>query len=145
VTVISIVLAPILACDDSPTASATADTIVLANGLLIDGTGAEPLEDATVVVQGTRIIQIGQDAAVYIPEDAVLVDLEGATILPGFFNTHVHNGFVESNLRAWARGGVTSVRDIGADPRLNHEFAVTPRVRAAECAELLTGFFASRR
>ena len=36
-------------------------------------------------------------------------------------------------------------RPAGADPRLNHEFAVTPNVRTDECAELLTTFFAERR
>ncbi len=38
------------------------------------------------------------------------------TILPGFINAHVHNGFVKANLQAWAEGGVTTVRDEGARP-----------------------------
>ena len=42
-------------------------------------------------------------------------------------------------------GAMGSLYNLGADPRLNHEIDVRPRVRAIECAELLTTFFASRR
>ena len=42
-------------------------------------------------------------------------------------------------------GALGSLYNLGADPRLNHEFEVTPRVREAECAELLTSFFATKR
>jgi tRNA(adenine34) deaminase len=38
-------------------------------------------------------------------------------------------------------GAVGSLYNVCSDPRLNHEVAVTPRVRAAECAQLLHGFF----
>jgi tRNA(adenine34) deaminase len=42
-------------------------------------------------------------------------------------------------------GAMGSLYQLGADPRLNHELAVTPDVRADECAGLLTDFFADRR
>jgi tRNA(adenine34) deaminase len=42
-------------------------------------------------------------------------------------------------------GALGSLYHLGADPRLNHEFEVVPGVRAAECAELLAGFFSERR
>ena len=42
-------------------------------------------------------------------------------------------------------GACGSLYHLGADPRLNHEFAVVPDVRAAACATLLTDFFADRR
>ena len=40
-------------------------------------------------------------------------------------------------------GACGSLYNLCADPRLNHELPVTPGVRAAECAALLTGFFKS--
>jgi imidazolonepropionase-like amidohydrolase len=43
-----------------------------------------------------------------------VIDVQGATILPGFINGHVHDGFNPANLRAWAQAGVTTVRDEGA-------------------------------
>ena len=42
-------------------------------------------------------------------------------------------------------GSCGSVYNICADPRLNHEVAVTPGVLADECAGLLTEFFGQRR
>ncbi len=42
-------------------------------------------------------------------------------------------------------GACGSLYNLCADPRLNHEVVVTHGVRAAECSELLTGFFAGRR
>jgi tRNA(adenine34) deaminase len=42
-------------------------------------------------------------------------------------------------------GALGSLYNLGADPRLAHELEVVPGVRADECAELLTTFFAARR
>jgi tRNA(adenine34) deaminase len=42
-------------------------------------------------------------------------------------------------------GAAGSLYNLCVDPRLNHELPVTPGVRAAEAAALLTAFFASKR
>lgn len=42
-------------------------------------------------------------------------------------------------------GATGSLYNLGADPRLNHEFEVVARVRADEAAAQLQGFFAQRR
>jgi tRNA(adenine34) deaminase len=42
-------------------------------------------------------------------------------------------------------GALGTLYDLGADPRLNHEFAVHQGVRAEESAALLRTFFAERR
>ena len=42
-------------------------------------------------------------------------------------------------------GALGSLYNLGADPRLNHEFDVVPGVRAGECATLLQGFFLDLR
>ncbi len=42
-------------------------------------------------------------------------------------------------------GSLGSLYQLGGDPRLNHEFSVTPRVLQEECADLLTQFFAGKR
>jgi tRNA(adenine34) deaminase len=42
-------------------------------------------------------------------------------------------------------GALGSLYNLATDPRLNHEAAVVDGVRAAECAALLTAFFAERR
>jgi imidazolonepropionase-like amidohydrolase len=57
-------------------------------GTLIDGTGAAPVKNAVILVQGDRITAVG--AGVALPKGATLVDLSGATVLPGFIDAHVH-------------------------------------------------------
>ena len=42
-------------------------------------------------------------------------------------------------------GSLGSLYQLGEDPRLNHEFAVTPRVLQEECGDLLTKFFSDKR
>ena len=42
-------------------------------------------------------------------------------------------------------GATGSLYNIGADPRLGHEFEVRARVMQDECAQLLIDFFASKR
>ncbi|MBU7017697.1 MAG: amidohydrolase family protein [Theionarchaea archaeon] len=92
-------------------------TLVLTNGILIDGTGADPVFDASIVIQNGRIKAVGRYSEVEIPNDAKIIDVKGATILPGFINAHVHHGYNRYNLRMWAQSGVTTVRDLGANPQ----------------------------
>ena len=42
-------------------------------------------------------------------------------------------------------GACGTLYNLCADPRLNHEFPVTPGVRGEECGALLSGFFAEKR
>jgi imidazolonepropionase-like amidohydrolase len=42
-----------------------------------------------------------------------VIDLNGAYILPGFINAHVHDAYDETRLKTWAQAGVTTVRDVG--------------------------------
>jgi imidazolonepropionase-like amidohydrolase len=103
----------------APTASAmpistTGPWLALTNGTLIDGTGTDPIKDAALVIQGERIIAAGPRGSIDIPAGAQIIDVQGATILPGFFNAHVHGAYNEEKLAAWAKEGVTTVRDLGA-------------------------------
>ncbi len=91
-------------------------TLALINGRLIDGTGADPVSGAAVIVRDGRIEQIGVSDSIRIDPASTIIDLDGATILPGFINSHVHRGYDESRLQAWASAGVTTVRDLGANP-----------------------------
>ena len=94
-----------------PTAGAA--TLALVNGTLIDGTGAAPIPDAVVLIGEDRIVAAGPASQVKPPAAAQVIDVGGATILPGFINAHVHAGYNADNLKAWAQAGVTTVRDLG--------------------------------
>jgi imidazolonepropionase-like amidohydrolase len=88
--------------------------LALVNGLLIDGTGSEPVPDAVVLIQDGKILAVGARSRIHVPPKAQVVDVQGGAILPGFTNAHVHDGFNPANLKAWAQGGVTTIRDEGA-------------------------------
>lgn len=103
-------------------------TIALVNGVLVDGTGAQPLRDAVVVIRDGKIESVGARGTVNIPENAQVIDAKGGTILPGFINAHVHQGFNEENLAAWAQAGVTTVRDLDAEAYDKATFAARDRI-----------------
>jgi imidazolonepropionase-like amidohydrolase len=89
-------------------------SLAIVNGTLIDGTGADPVKDALLIIQGEHIVAVGSHDSIEVPADAQVIDVQGATILPGFFNVHVHGAYNQEKLAAWAREGVTTVRDLGA-------------------------------
>lgn len=109
----------------------------LTNGTLIDGTGAPPLPNGMIIIQDELITSVGSHNKIKIPEGAKIIDLQGAYLLPGFINTHVHRGYSEHNLKAWAYEGVTTVRDLGGNPN-NDLFAFRDAVnKKPECARLV--------
>ncbi|HEY8265129.1 MAG TPA: amidohydrolase family protein [Steroidobacteraceae bacterium] len=69
-------------------AAASAATLIHA-GRLIDGVGTSPRERVTIVVDGDHIRSIDSGFAAPGTGDE-LVDLSGATVLPGFMDMHVH-------------------------------------------------------
>jgi len=99
------------------------DGLVIKNGTIIDGTGADPISDGIVIIKGDRIVAVGQASNLSIAADAQVFDVQGGTILPGFINAHVHQGYSDSNLEGWARGGVTTVRDMGGSASPHEMFS----------------------
>ncbi|MEM3713593.1 MAG: amidohydrolase family protein [Nitrososphaerales archaeon] len=59
-------------------------------GLLIDGTGKEPLRDPVIIIADKKIQQVGYAGKVDIPADAEVIDAHEMTILPGLMDAHVH-------------------------------------------------------
>jgi imidazolonepropionase-like amidohydrolase len=62
--------------------------VALRCGRLIDGRRPAPLEDATIVIEGERIREVGRGLAV--PAGAAVVDLGRSTCLPGLIDNHTH-------------------------------------------------------
>jgi len=65
---------------------------VLKNALLIDGTGAAPVTDACVIIDGPKILWAGREESRDTAQDpeAHVSDLKGMALLPGLIDTHVH-------------------------------------------------------
>ncbi len=64
------------------------ETVAIRAGALIDGTGADPISDAVIIVRGDRIEAAGSD--VEVPAGATVIDLSDFTVLPGLIDSHVH-------------------------------------------------------
>ena len=56
---------------------------------LIDGTGAPPLPNSVVIIDGERIVGVHTSADV-VPTDAEVIDASGLTLMPGLIDTHDH-------------------------------------------------------
>ena len=63
---------------------------VILGGRLIDGTGAEPVENSAVVIDGKTIKAAGSRGAVRVPSDAEVVDAGGRIVMPGLIESHNH-------------------------------------------------------
>ncbi|HZC99621.1 MAG TPA: amidohydrolase family protein [Actinomycetes bacterium] len=68
-------------------------TLVLGGGTLIDGTGADPVGDTVVVVEGELLTRVGHRAA-FTAEGAEMLDCDGLTLLPGLIDAHSHLGLI---------------------------------------------------
>ncbi len=65
---------------------------VLKNMKLIDGNGGQIIENAVIVVDGTKIKAVGVEGKVECPPDYEVLDMGGKTVLPGMVESHVHIG-----------------------------------------------------
>ena len=99
------------------TASATAQVIALTHATVVDGTGAGPQKDVTIVMENGRIRDMGPSSKLSVPAGASVVDLKGKFIVPGIINAHGHVGAkTEPQLRQYALYGVTTATSMQTDP-----------------------------
>jgi hypothetical protein len=64
--------------------------VALTHVRVIDGTGAPPLENSTVVFSNGRIEAIGSALATPVPRSAQVLDLTGYSVIPGLVGMHDH-------------------------------------------------------
>jgi imidazolonepropionase-like amidohydrolase len=86
--------------------------VVLEGATLIDGTRARSLEDSVIVLEGNRILRVGQVGDFDYPEHASVTDVSGRFIVPGFINTHAH--MFETFPKPLLAFGITTVRNPGS-------------------------------
>jgi imidazolonepropionase-like amidohydrolase len=112
--------------------------MVLTNARVIDGTGATPLEAASVRIEDGRIVEVSAER----PPGGDAIDLGGRTLMPGLIDAHAHlssdisrsPGFgpppelkgelprprelgyfvLAKTARVLLSAGITSVRDVGS-------------------------------
>ena len=103
-----------------------APLIALAHVRVIDGTGAAPKDDQTIVISGGKIQSVEPSATARVPANAQTLDLNGYTVLPGLVGMHNHMFFpmggsppMYSNMgisfpRLYLALGVTTIRTTGS-------------------------------
>ena len=79
----------------APYLSISAPVIALTHVEVIDGTGAAPLTDQTLVLDHGRIASVGPSATAQLSADAKVVDLHGHTVYPGLVGMHEHLYYTE--------------------------------------------------
>jgi len=95
---------------------------------VIDGTDRAPIDNATIVVRGGKVVAVGPGASVTVPAGAERIALTGKHVIPGLVNAHGHVGNtvgmeqgkysadnVLRDLRTYAAYGVTTVYSLGDD------------------------------
>ena len=103
-------------------------TIAFTGARVIDGTDRAPIDNATILVRGGKIVAVGAASAVTVPSGAQRVPLAGKTVIPGLINAHGHVGNtvgmeqghysaenVARDLRTYAAYGITTVFSLGDD------------------------------
>lgn len=98
--------------------------LVITGATLIDGSGAPPQQETTIVVADGRIVAVVPDGEAALPSGARIIDAAGKYVVPGFADMHVHfgTGGLERGetttpdriLRQFLFYGVTTVFNVGA-------------------------------
>ena len=102
----------------------TQPVIAFTHAEVVDGTGAAPRRDMTLVVRGGRIAALGPSASTPAPAGAEVIDARGKTLIPGFVMLHEHmfypmpkpaqyEEFPYSFSRLYLAGGTTTMRTAG--------------------------------
>ncbi|UUR06918.1 metal-dependent hydrolase family protein [Sphingomonas glaciei] len=117
-------------------AQTTQPVIVIHSGTLIDVPGRTPKRNASIIIQGRKIVEVRSGFA-DVP-GARVVNLRSSTVMPGLIDSHVHLGGLDDRLQARLQApvrneedeaytaltnakktlaaGFTTVRDLGGDP-----------------------------
>jgi imidazolonepropionase-like amidohydrolase len=149
--------APLLAQRNAGRAGTQGESVIaIVGATLIDGNGGPAVPDATIVVRGNRIAQIGPRASVTVPNGARVINAAGKYVTPGFIDTNVHislynNGesmvryedrftdLVIETAQVVLKHGITTVRDsygallplVAVRDSINHGKLIGPRILVA--------------
>jgi len=107
----------------------------LVGGTLIDGLGGAPIYDSVVLIDGNKIVDIGEEGKLKIPDDYEVISTEAMTVMPGLWEMHAHlmlsghsdyghwdetyidrlgSEIMPASAEQLLLAGVTTARDLGA-------------------------------
>ena len=100
-----------------PGSTALAQVTAIQHATVIDGTGAGPRADVTLVLENGRIREMGPSSSLQLPAGSNVITATGKYVVPGIINAHGHVGENrEPQLRQYARYGVTTTTSMAIDP-----------------------------
>jgi imidazolonepropionase-like amidohydrolase len=123
----------------------------LVGGTVVATDGGPEIQNATVLISGERISQVGPAASITIPSDAKIIPMTGKWLIPGLMNMHVHLGLklpgaagdalaletdteevlrMAGNARLSLLSGVTTLRLVGEDH--GTDFALRKAIESGE-------------
>jgi imidazolonepropionase-like amidohydrolase len=101
-----------------------APVVALTHVRVIDGTGASPRDDQTIILNKGKIESVSNASSANVPKDAQVLDFNGYTVIPGLVGMHDHLVYPMGNgifgemafsfPRLYLAGGVTTIRTTGA-------------------------------
>lgn len=94
------------------------------------------IDDGVVITEENRIVAVGARSNIRVPEDAVVINVGGQTILPGFIDTHAHGSQATNDItpqKNWVdyarlAFGVTTIHDPSNNSQ--HIFAASELTKA---------------
>ncbi len=99
--------------------AAHAEVIAFEGGRIVVGDGTV-FEDGSIVIDGDKIIAVGDISHVSVPGAATRIGITGKTIMPTLVDTHVHLGrtpeTIADDLKKRAIYGVGAAQSLGSDP-----------------------------
>lgn len=121
----------------------SAPVVALTHTRIIDGTGAPPREDQTIVIRDGVVAALGDTSRTAPPSGARIVDLSGRSVIPGLVMLHEHlyyptgpgiyGNVAVSFSRLYLAGGVTTMRT-GGNVNGIEDINLSRRIAAGEMA-----------
>jgi imidazolonepropionase-like amidohydrolase len=101
-----------------------APAVALTHVRVIDGTGAAPIEDQTIILRKGKIESMAAASSAKVPTDAQVLDLHDYSVIPGLVGMHDHMFYPMGNVifgemgysfpRLYLAAGVTTIRTTGS-------------------------------
>lgn len=131
--------------------------VAITGARLLDGSGAAPIPDQTVIWEAGDITWVGPDDEALIG-DSLVIPAEGGTVLPGLIDSHVHISIAPTptgvadvaeeplsrtviraahNSSLLLRAGITTARDVGSRDGVAIEVAAAQREGDLEGARII--------